>query len=336
MRSLRRITRATVMAAALTGSVVVAAAGASTASARPGRVAVANAQPKLASAKVIGAPSRSQQIEVKLYLADQRSGELADLIKAVSTPGSPSYGKYLTSAQFRARFAPSAANVAAVRAFAKSSGLSVTTVANNHAFIAVRGTVAQVQKAFDTTLKNYSIDGKKVRAAAKATTIPAALDGIVTAVSGVASISSLVSPKHVDRPLVQASSAKATAAAATTAPGSTAGAPPPDAFVNARPCSKYFGQKIATTVPTAYGTAQPYARAGTPRPSSRVPTAYPTQYSGAWMGRASPWRSPTRTPRRRSCPTPTPTRSSTVSRASGRTSSPRCCRLHTVTATTTR
>ena len=180
---------------------------------------------------------------------------------AVSTPGTPTYGKYLTSTRFRARFAPNASDVAAVRKFATDSGLSVTTVPENHAYVALQGTVAQVEKAFGTTLKNYLIDGRQVRAASTATSIPAALAGIVTAVSGVASISSLMSPRRVDGPSVKARSAKATTTAIPS-PGSSRSAPPPDAFVNAQPCSDYYGQKLATSVPTAYGQVQPYAPCG--------------------------------------------------------------------------
>ncbi len=40
------------------------------------------------------------------------------------------------------------------------------------------------------------------------------------------------------------------------------GAPTPDAFVNGRPCSAYYGQKIATTLPGAYGSKLPYATCG--------------------------------------------------------------------------
>src|SRR5664279_2732186 len=39
-------------------------------------------------------------------------------------------------------------------------------------------------------------------------------------------------------------------------------APPPDAFVNARPCSAYWGEQLATGLPKAYGQVQPYAPCG--------------------------------------------------------------------------
>jgi subtilase family serine protease len=267
---LPHLSRVTVVTVALAGSLGAAAAGSAAAfgSASPDRVTVANAQPALSAAKATGAPSAAQRIEVKLYLADRNAADLAALVAKVSTPGTSSYGAFLTEAQFRARYAPSAADVAAVKAFATGSGLKVTSVPANHLYVAVSGSVAAVQKAFGTSLKNYSVDGQTIRAAAGAATIPAALKGKVTAVSGLASISSLMKPTHVvDGAKVKASSAKSKVAAKAGK-----AAPPPDAFVNAPPCSAYFGQKVATTAPSAYGKKQPY-----------VPCGYtPSQLQGAY------------------------------------------------------
>jgi len=244
-------------------SLSLALAGSSAASAvaarDDGRIAVPNAQPNLDRANATGSASQSQQIDVKLYLADQHAAELAALVKAVSTPGSAQYGKYLTPAQFRARFAPSAATVTSVRKFLTDSGLTVAEVAGNRSYVRAHGTVAKVQKAFATSLKQYSVQGQSIRAAATAPTVPDALQGKVIALSGLASISSLMKPNHEDGAKVKGSTAALTTAATKT---KKASAPPPDAFVNARPCSSYYGQKIATDVPKAYGKFQPYAPCG--------------------------------------------------------------------------
>jgi subtilase family serine protease len=244
----------------MVGSVGLVAAGttAATAAQRPGRIPVANAQPKLGRAGATGRPSSRQRIDVKLYLADQHADQLSAAVQAISTPGSASYGKYLSPAQFHATYSPSAAAVSAVTKFVTGSGLSVSAVAGNRSYVTARGTVAQVQKAFGTSLKTYRLNGQTVRAAATAPTIPDSLKGNVIAVSGLASVSTLMKPSHVDGPKV-----KRVSTSALRAPGtSTSAAPPPDAFVNARPCSTYFGQKIDTVDPKAYGKAQPYAPCG--------------------------------------------------------------------------
>ena len=55
-------------------------------------------------------------------------------------------------------------------------------------------------------------------------------------------------------------------------PGAGGGAPPPDAFVNAPPCSTYFGEKTANQYPAVNGKKVPFA-----------PCGYtPSQYQGAY------------------------------------------------------
>ena len=234
---------------------------AASASAAPDRVAVPNAQPELARATSTGPADSGQKIEVKLYLAQQHAAQLAQAVQAVSTPGSAAYAKYLSAAQFRARYAPSEATVGSVRSFLQGADLSVTEVAANRSYVTARGTVAQVQKAFGTSLKQYKLQGQSLRAAASAPTVPASLQNTVIAVSGLASISQLMAPTHEDGAKVKGSTAPLKSAAVKAKSGSTQ-APPPEAFVNARPCSTYFGQKIATSTPKAYGKKQPYAPCG--------------------------------------------------------------------------
>jgi subtilase family serine protease len=265
VRSLSSRSRSTAIAVTLAGSLGLAVAGSAMAagasSADADRVAVPNAQPQLDQAKSSGAADSAQKIDVKLYLAQQHTAELAAAVAAVSTPGTAAYGKYLSTEQFRAQYAPSAATVSSVRSFLKDSGLSVTDVAANRSYVTARGTVAQVQKAFGTSLKQYTMQGQKLRAAATAPTVPAALKSSVIAVSGLASITQLMAPTHEDGAQVKGSTAELRTAA-VKAKSSTTKAPAPDAFVNARPCSTYFGEKIATSTPKAYGKKQPYAPCG--------------------------------------------------------------------------
>jgi subtilase family serine protease len=255
-----QLRRTAFVAVALAGSLSLALAGSSSAlaanrsAARPGRVTVPNAQPKLTRAHLRGASPGSERIDVRLYLADQNAAELDSAVQAVSTPGSADYGKYLTGEQFRARYAPSEATVASVRSFVEAAGLAVTGVAGNRSYLSASGTVATVQEAFGTSLKQYDLQGRTIRAAATAPTIPDSLQGQVIALSGLSSVSSLVTPNHEDGPTVTKR-----AAARRSVSG---GAPPPDAFVNAKPCSTYFGEKAATATPKAYGKTQPYAPCG--------------------------------------------------------------------------
>lgn len=215
-------------------------AGSATAAA-PRRVPVANAQPDLAGATALGAADGRQQVEVTVHLRLRNQAALQAAVRAVSDPRSASYGRFLTPAQFRARYAPTAATVAATRTLLTGAGLKVTEVPDNGAFVSASGTAAQAAAAFGTTLRSYRVDGRTLRAAAAPVTVPDALAPQVVAVSGLASISTLMRPRTAfDNPA----------------------APPPDAFVNAPPCSTYYGQKPATDVPPVYGKVQPYAPCG--------------------------------------------------------------------------
>ena len=243
--------------AAVAAVVAMALAPAGPASAAsPDRVHVANAQPSLSGARTLGSSDPAQQITVKLYLQQRNSADLEALVRSVSDPSSSSYGRYLTPDTFRARFSPTAATVDTVRSFLSGYGIGVAQIPANRAYVAARGTVAQFQRAFGTSLATVQVGGTKLRAATSAPTLPTALAGDVGAVAGLASVSSLVTAQHEDGPRVTGRTATARSSAASSS------APPPDAFVNATPCSSYFGQKVATSTPPAYGKSQPYAPCG--------------------------------------------------------------------------
>ena len=241
---MRTRTRAVVIAATVTAMAaplaaqLPAAAGTARQS-RPARTPITNAQPSaVRSAPTVGRAASGERVDVRLYLADRNAGSLAGQLKAVSDPASPRYGRYLTPAQFRNRYAPSAATVAAARSFFAGNGLSVTEVPANRSYVAATGTVAEAQAAFATTLARYRVGGRTIRAAASAVTVPTSLAGQVVAVSGLASTTTLMKPR------------------------SAPAAPPSPGFRNAPPCSTYYGQKIATGTPPAFGRVQPYAPCG--------------------------------------------------------------------------
>ncbi|WP_163512509.1 S53 family peptidase [Fodinicola acaciae] len=223
-----------------------------------GRAAVRDAQPDwVRHSTPTGAANPSQQVTVKLYLAGQNTAGLASAVRAVSDPASPRYRHFLTPDQYRAQYAPSDGAVAAVRQFLDANGLKVSQIPDNRLYVAATGTVDAVQKAFQTSVKNYAKDGRTVRAAASQTTVPASLAKIVTAVSGIASVGNTMKADHTVDPVTTAQSraAKATSKASPDAP-------PPAAFVPAPPCSDYFAQKPGTGLPAANGKVPPYVTCG--------------------------------------------------------------------------
>jgi subtilase family serine protease len=73
----------------------------------------------------------------RVYLGWNDAAGAEALAKAVSDPGSSSYGRYLTPSEFRRRFAPTQAQVGAVQSWLRSQGFKVNyTPANNRRRIA--------------------------------------------------------------------------------------------------------------------------------------------------------------------------------------------------------
>lgn len=204
-----------------------------------GRSTVPGSQPSWANAKALksNAPT-SDTVHLRVYLPWRNQADLAKVAHDVSTPGSASYLKFLTPAQFRSAYAPTAGSVNAVRNWLKGAGFSIADVPDNGHYVAVEGTVAQAQSAFGTTLGLYSAYGRTLRAPETAPSVPT---DVAPYVSGIVGLD--------DSPLLQS-------------PDSTQGNGPakqdhgaPGAgFRVGTPCSTYYGQKTVTTGFTAYGT----------------------------------------------------------------------------------
>ncbi|WP_163567786.1 protease pro-enzyme activation domain-containing protein [Fodinicola feengrottensis] len=234
--------------------------GATAASAAPsGRAAISDSQPDwVQHSAPTGTVDQNQQLSVKLYLAGQNQAGLAAAARAVSDPASPQYRHYLSPEQYRAQYAPSDNSLAAVRQFLAANNLHAGAVPDNRLYISATGSVADVQKAFGTSVRQYQKDGQTIRAAATQTTVPASLSGVVTAVSGIASVGNTMKNDHT----VEGGTTTQPQRAATRSAKASPDAPPPPAFVPAPPCSDYFAQKPGTGLPTAYGQVPPYVTCG--------------------------------------------------------------------------
>ncbi len=249
---------------ALSAAVIGGTAGA----APNARAVLKGSQPAWAtSAHLKGATSGSDHVGFRVYLGWR--ADPSSLVEAVSTPGSPSYGQFLTAQQFRAQFAPAASDVSAVQKWLRSQGFQVDYTPANSLYVAAEGTAAQAEAAFGTQLNEYSVDGTTLRAPSSELSVPSSLK--VQAVLGLDESSYLVHTDHV------------------SADGS-----PPAAFVNGGPCSTYWAQDTTanTLEPTPLNTTDgvitspsgvtlPDAYSGTTTPFA--PCGYtPTQLRGAY------------------------------------------------------
>jgi subtilase family serine protease len=248
--------RRSIIAAAAAATTVLAAAvtAATGATAAPSTRAIPNTAPLWTShATHLGAAPASASVNARVYLAPR--GGLAAVRQAavaMSTPGSASYHRFLTPAQYRTRFGTTAATVRAVTAYLTSAGLKVARVGAGNRYLVVRGSVAAAEKAFGTQLERYRHRGRTVRAPSSLVRMPASLAASVLTVTGLDTTPRIVRP----------ASGQQTS--------------PPAGFRNARPCSTYYGQVPAsskadgtTPLPTFDGHTLPYAVCGYTGPQFR-------------------------------------------------------------------
>lgn len=182
---LRRVTLAAVLAVAAGGSGaaigLTATAGASTTGWSP---TATQAVPTPTGATAIGQLAGSTPIAVSVGLSLRHESTLESFIADASNPSSPEFGAAYTPQSFTATYGPTTSSVDAVTSYLESEGFSDVTVASNNLLVTARGTAADAEAAFDTTLTQYSLDGKDAYANSTAAMVPSSLSGTVVGVLG--------------------------------------------------------------------------------------------------------------------------------------------------------
>ncbi|HTZ60854.1 MAG TPA: protease pro-enzyme activation domain-containing protein [Acidobacteriaceae bacterium] len=125
-----------------------------------------------------------QDMTINFKRTDAQQASLAALLRAQQDPSSTSYHQWLTQAQFGELFGMSASDLAQVTAWLQQEGFTITgTSASNNAII-FSGTVASVERAFQTEIHNYSMNGETHFANSTQISLPAAFAGTVIGVHG--------------------------------------------------------------------------------------------------------------------------------------------------------
>jgi pseudomonalisin len=132
--------------------------------------------------------AQGEPIHVTLSLNLRNEAKLDKFLQDLHTPGTASFGKFLTPAQFAAQYAPTEKDVAAVVAHLRKSGFVNIKVAKNRQLVSADGTAATVQAGFRTGLKRFQQDGRKVFANTDAAQVPSALGNIVGSVLGLQNV----------------------------------------------------------------------------------------------------------------------------------------------------
>jgi subtilase family serine protease len=124
--------------------------------------------------EVVGTPEPTATTHFNVYLPLRNQAALEELLGELTDEKSSNYHRWLTPAQFKERFGPSAAAFAQVRAAVEQAGLTVT--AEKTQSVRVEGSVAAVERLFSAHLAQVRTpQGRTKLAAAEGhLTLPAA------------------------------------------------------------------------------------------------------------------------------------------------------------------
>ncbi|PWU16345.1 MAG: hypothetical protein C5B50_13770 [Verrucomicrobia bacterium] len=110
---------------------------------------------EVAKLKPMGRLSAETNLNLAIGLPLRDPAGLTNFLHELYDPSSTNYHHYLTPEQFTERFGPTQADYDKVIAFAKSNHLTVTATHPNRVILDVRGSVADIERAFGITLRLY-------------------------------------------------------------------------------------------------------------------------------------------------------------------------------------
>ena len=125
-----------------------------------------------------------QGMSIHFKRSEAQEASLNALLQAQQDPGSPSYHKWLTQAEFGQQFGMSSADLDKVTGWLQQEGFTVTSVAASKNSINFSGNIAAIEKAFQTQIHNYSVNGETHFANQSQISIPSSLAGTVSSVRG--------------------------------------------------------------------------------------------------------------------------------------------------------
>jgi subtilase family serine protease len=106
-------------------------------------------------AALVGRLPANQTMRFDVVLALRQPAALENFLKELYDPSSPSYRHYVTVPEFTARFGPSQEDFDATIRFAKASGFKVTGGSRDSMDIQLKGSVANIEKAFHVSMGVY-------------------------------------------------------------------------------------------------------------------------------------------------------------------------------------
>jgi kumamolisin len=135
----------------------------------------------LRGARIVAPADPGERLQVSVII---RRGSPREFAAHVAALGAGRAAAALTREEFARRHAAAPADLAAVRAFAASHGVSVVQEYPVRRTVVLSGTVAQFSAAFNVRLQHMQHEGGGYRGRTGSIEVPAALGGIIEAVLG--------------------------------------------------------------------------------------------------------------------------------------------------------
>jgi len=149
-----------------------------------GKLVANNTPSYVATAQNLGTEDPAKVIEVSIWLQLHNRSQFDALTQSLYDRTSPNYHHWLKPNDMAASFAPTAQEVKTVQEFFAAHNLKVVKTGPNNLYVRGRGTVGDVEKAFQIQLNNYQVGSKTIRANASDPYVEGAASTLVRAVSG--------------------------------------------------------------------------------------------------------------------------------------------------------
>ncbi|HEY3771184.1 MAG TPA: Ig-like domain repeat protein [Candidatus Angelobacter sp.] len=142
------------------------------------------AQPRF-DVGAVDAGLKMTRVMLILSPTKEAAGQIQTLLDHQQDRTSADYHHWLTPEEFGQQFGPAPQDIQAVKGWLAQQGLQVTAVAKSGLWMELSGTSGQIERAFQTQMRQYQVNGELHIANATDLSIPAALAPVV---QGVASL----------------------------------------------------------------------------------------------------------------------------------------------------
>lgn len=117
-----------------------------------------------------------------LQRSTDKQAELDLLLAELHDPASPNFHQWLTPEEFGKRFGPAPEDIGVITGWLTSHGFTIDEIAIGRSWINFSGSVSDVQRAFQTQIHDYYVNGRLHHANVRDPSIPRGLSDLVVGV----------------------------------------------------------------------------------------------------------------------------------------------------------